>query len=88
MRRDLTVREYQEWRYYYNEEPFGPPIDDTQQAYSRLTMAQTSGAKKQSGQKFELDDFRLLKDRKEKPQQSIEEMKEIMLSIIGGGESA
>lgn len=81
----LSQNQFNEWIAYYSLEPFGYYENDLQNAVTRNVIAQSSGLKKKHGGKLSLSDFSLEdgreKGRKKSKGQSVDEMKQILLSI-------
>jgi hypothetical protein len=80
----LTAHQLEEWFEYYKLEPFGSLYDDTQQAYTRYTVAIANGLQRKNKVPFEVDDWAILSRKPKKShKQTTEDMKNIMLAVAG-----
>jgi len=90
----LSTKQLREWRAYYRLEPWGEESTDLQHAYTRKIIAEVFGGKKKAGKAFSIYDLSFDKLRVEerdrrrgtgltKPQQSVEDMKQILKGIHG-----
>ena len=84
MLRQMTARQYMEWKAYYEVEPFGADIDDAQAAFTRHVIAAAGGLMKKGTKRIpSIDELRLFKSENKSKKQSIEEMKDILYALAG-----
>ena len=84
MLKNMTARQYVEWRIYYGIEPFGVEYEDTQAAFTRHIIASAGGLTKKGTKKVPtIEELKLLTSTQAKRKQSIEEMKNILYALAG-----
>jgi hypothetical protein len=82
--RILTAQQLEEWFEYYKLEPFGSLHEDTQQSYTRYTVAIANGLERKNKVPFEVNDWAVLNRKpKKEHRQTTEDMKSIMMAVAG-----
>ena len=77
----LSAHQFNDWKIYYQLEPWGVLEEDLQHSKTREIIFAASGAKSK-GKPFTWKDFSVLNNiREDKPKQSVDDMKKFLLGV-------